>query len=444
MKSVEEGSATLNARIEYPVHLDNKSHLTMCKFQDNNEPGFRRLLSRIKAEIEEFEDPSTSPRRGVTMDFAAPLAISKQGTQRQLQEMRDQMARDATGLEEGTLYLVKLYWGVGLFKNCRPNWTLLAERNAEAQLKLKRKIKKWLRPPDTKEIPYKADLAAKSAAVEGTCTWLLSHPDYQRWRSSEHSVLAWLHGIQGSGKSTLIAYTINQLHAEGLRIAYLFCHQDADVSPAILINCLTLQMLKQDSKVLNALKPIYEKTVGASLVFLQTATTVFKAALKAFGECFIIIDALDECHLEDRQALLKILLDSVAETSSGLKILCSSKNEPDLDQVILRHQHAIEIAMTSDDIDEDVEKMIRVNIDKTLFLSQRLASAPPHYFNYVVDTLRNGAQGMFLLPKYMVEDLNSKGSIAEISAFLLDLPLGFARILPPTSRTNGLAVASNG
>jgi hypothetical protein len=80
--------------------------------------------------------------------------------------------------------------------------------------------------------------------------------------------------------------------------------------------------------------------------------------------------------------------------------------------------------MTSDDIDEDVERMIRVNIDKTLFLSQRLASAPPHYLNYVVDTLRNGAQGMFLLPKYMVEDLNSKGSIAEISAFLLDLPLG--------------------
>jgi hypothetical protein len=173
----------------------------------------------------------------------------------------------------------------------------LAARNAEAQLKLKRKIKKWLRPPDTKEIPYKADLATKSAAVEGTCTWLPSHPDYQRWRCSEHSVLAWLHGIQGCGKSTLIAYTINKLQSEGLRIAYLFCHQDADVSPAILINCLTLQMIKQDSKVLNALKPIYEKTVGASLVFLQTATTVFKAALKAFGECFIIIDALDECHL---------------------------------------------------------------------------------------------------------------------------------------------------
>lgn len=99
---MDEGSATLNTRIEYPVHVDNKSHLTMCKFQDNNEPGFRRLLSRIKAEIEEFEDPSTSPRRGVTMDSAGSLTIIRQGTQRQLQEMRDQMARDATGLEEGT------------------------------------------------------------------------------------------------------------------------------------------------------------------------------------------------------------------------------------------------------------------------------------------------------------------------------------------------------
>jgi hypothetical protein len=149
---------------------------------------------------------------------------------------------------------------------CRSILTPMAERNAEAQLKLKRKIKKWLRPPDTKEIIYKADLATKSTAIEGTCTWLLSHRDYQRWRSSEHSVLAWLHGIQGSGKSTLVACIISQLQTEGLRNPYLFCRQDADVSPSMLINCLTLQMIKQDSEIINALKPIYEKTVGASLI----------------------------------------------------------------------------------------------------------------------------------------------------------------------------------
>ena len=207
-------------------------------------------------------------------------------------------------------------------------------------------------------------------------------------------------------------------------MAYLFCRQDADVSAPMLINCLTLQMIKHDSAILNTLKPLYEKTAGASLISLQTATMVFKAALRAFGQCFIIIDALDECRFQDRQALVNILLESVAEIPLGLKIFCSSKNEPDLDQVILRNPLAIEIGITLDHINKDIEKMIRNDIDKTLFLSQRLESAPPHYLKYVVDRLRDGAQGMFLLPKYMVEDLNSKGSIDEISAFLLDLPLG--------------------
>jgi hypothetical protein len=298
------------------------------------------------------------------------------------------------------------------------------EHNAEAHLKLKRKIKKWLRPPDTKSIPHKDLFAAKSAAIGGTCKWLLSHPDFQRWRVGEKSVLARLHGIHGCGKSTLVAYAINHLHSEGSRVAYLFCCQDAEVSAAILINCLTLQMIKHDSALLNVLKPIYEKTTGASLISLQTAAVVFKAALRAFGQCFIIVDALDECRLQDRQALVSILLESVTEIPFDLKIFCSSKNEPDLDQTILRHSRAIEIDITPDHISKDIEKMIRNNIDKTLFLYQRLQSAPPHYLGYVVDTLCNGAQGMFLLPKYMVEDLDSKGSIDEISAFLMDLPLG--------------------
>jgi hypothetical protein len=80
MKSVDEGSAALNARIEYPVHLDNTSHFTMCKFQDRDDPGFRRLLLRIKAEVGEFEDPSLSPRRGVTSDFTTPPSVSRQDT----------------------------------------------------------------------------------------------------------------------------------------------------------------------------------------------------------------------------------------------------------------------------------------------------------------------------------------------------------------------------
>jgi len=200
-------------------------------------------------------------------------------------------------------------------------------------VRLKRKIKKWLRPPDIKKIPYKADLASRSNAAEGTCHWLLENNRYESWRSSENSSIAWLHGVQGSGKSTLVAYIINHMRSKEEKIAYLFCHQDASISAAVRINCLTLQMIK-DPAVLQALKPKYDKTVGASLTAISTATMIFEVALKTFGACFIFIDALDECEPKDRQAMVKALLDTVQKIPSGLKILCSSRNEPDLELIL--------------------------------------------------------------------------------------------------------------
>jgi nucleoside-triphosphatase THEP1 len=298
------------------------------------------------------------------------------------------------------------------------------EREFEMQIKIRKKIKKWLRPPDIQKIPYKADLASKSTAAEGTCKWLLEHGQYKRWRSSNESVIAWLHGIQGSGKSTLIAHVINHLQNEGVKMAYIFCRQDATISAAMRINCLSLQMVKSDPAVLQALKPRYEKTVGASLTVLSTATMIFLEALKAFGDSFVVIDALDECDPQDGQALVRALLDAVKEISSGLRILCSSRNEPEIEILFRDQPQVIDIEITKDNIKDDISTMLHTNINATVFLSRRLASAPPDFTNYVVDKLRDGAQGMFLLPKYMVEDLDSKGSIEEISAFLLDLPVG--------------------
>jgi len=302
----------------------------------------------------------------------------------------------------------------------------IAERESEIQMKLKKKIKKWLRPPDIKKITYKADLASRLNAAEGTCHWLLDDKRYESWRSSENSSIAWLHGIQGSGKSTLVAYTINHMQSKGEKIAYLFCHQDASISAAVRINCLTIQLIKKNPAILQVLKPKYEKTAGASLTALSTATMIFEEALKAFGACFIFIDALDECEPKDRQAMVRALLDTVQKIPSGLKILCSSRNEPDLELMLRPHHLTTDIEITRDNIKPDITKMLQTDISETVYLSRRLASdnTPPGFIDFVVTKLANGAQGMFLLPKLMIEDLDSKGTIEEISAFLENLPAG--------------------
>ncbi len=45
----------------------------------------------------------------------------------------------------------------------------------------------------------------KSGVFAGTGQWLLSHPIFQKWQIESANSLLWLHGLQGSGKSSLVS-----------------------------------------------------------------------------------------------------------------------------------------------------------------------------------------------------------------------------------------------
>lgn len=51
-----------------------------------------------------------------------------------------------------------------------------------------------------------------AAAVEGTNTWLISHPSYRDWAKA--GGLLWIAGKPGSGKSVLAKSIVAQLEAD--------------------------------------------------------------------------------------------------------------------------------------------------------------------------------------------------------------------------------------
>jgi hypothetical protein len=62
------------------------------------------------------------------------------------------------------------------------------------------KILKWISPE-----PYlQHHQETKRDVLSGTGQWLLSDPNFDRWKKESVSSILWLHGIPGSGKSKLV------------------------------------------------------------------------------------------------------------------------------------------------------------------------------------------------------------------------------------------------
>ncbi|RYP19746.1 hypothetical protein DL765_003169 [Monosporascus sp. GIB2] len=269
-----------------------------------------------------------------------------------------------------------------------------------------RKIKQWLESSITSLIPYKEDLRLKSTALDRTCGWLSSSSKYKEWVAS----------------STLIAYLIKSLQDQEQRVLYIFCQEAAKLDLSDRINCLTLQMAEVNDKVLMEIRPNYDKSAGTSLRSPLTAATVFRKALGAFGQCYVFVDALDECAEEDRGSLVRILLEAVRKIPYGLNIMCASRNEPDLLDLLGHNPTIVDLSIRPEDTKNDISLVIQADIEKQPNLAARLLSSPAEVRDDIVDSLTQGANGMFLLPKLMIKDLNTKTSSGEIYALLENLP----------------------
>jgi hypothetical protein len=82
----------------------------------------------------------------------------------------------------------------------------------------------------------------------------------------------------------------------------------------------------------------------------------------------------------------------------------------------------VDIPVSPSSIKDDITETIENKVDTCPYLVKRSKSSPKTR-RFIVESLRNGAQGMFLLPRLMIEELASRTTAGEIYAFLGDLPV---------------------
>ncbi|PVF91598.1 WD40 repeat-like protein [Serendipita vermifera] len=174
--------------------------------------------------------------------------------------------------------------------------------------------------------------------------------EIREWRSSKEidKRIFWLCDIGGSGKST-VAYTMSQewrKTADVLLGRFFFSKNardtaDTDTLCSTLARDLASRDPEMSSMVTNALKA---DTLLAEQDFTEQFSKLIVEPLRSISQDIVfILDAVDECKLESRKRLLRVLLQEI-DSLPTLKIFLTSRPESDImgllqDKAIVRGMH---------------------------------------------------------------------------------------------------------
>ena len=92
--------------------------------------------------------------------------------------------------------------------------------------------------------------------------------------------------------------------------------------------------------------------------------TAFLAVIQQFGHIFFVLDALDECPLDQRKDLCEFILSltTTPSTSGIVKIFVTSRKEPDIERAFEQNSIPI-IEVEAEKVNSDIEVYVKAQLD---------------------------------------------------------------------------------
>lgn len=138
----------------------------------------------------------------------------------------------------------------------------------------------------------------------------------------------------------------------------------------------------------NTLFEKYEKRMSPTVEHLQE---LLKVAFGYFTRCFIVLDALDECDILERETLLRTL-DQLSETGNlqNTRFLFTSRKEHDID-IAFSKARIHPVCIQDEKVAADVELYVSGHMEK----DERLKRLPRDLKKDIICALSRGARGMY-------------------------------------------------
>ncbi|KAK4148047.1 uncharacterized protein C8A04DRAFT_33579 [Dichotomopilus funicola] len=259
-----------------------------------------------------------------------------------------------------------------------------------------REILEWVSP-----IPYgKQHDTVKEARTPDTCEWLLQHKKFGDWNTSSSSVILWLQGSPGAGKTFLTSKVIDHVLSSierspgGDGFAFFYCNRNEENrrKPLSVLRSFVRQLATAPGypkEIQRKLREMWrDRATHGSELGIANCRVQLLESVNLFPRTTLILDALDECEPSSRSELISTIEFLLSKSNNALRVFISSR--PDRD---IRRQFAdkpnIEIQARHNE--GDITKFVQGEVMKHgnwKGMSQTLQ-------NEIVHTLLQRSEGMF-------------------------------------------------
>jgi len=298
----------------------------------------------------------------------------------------------------------KVYSLFGIFDVHIP--VLYGEGGQKALKRLRDKIhedylclaKLWSADPrDPRHEKERIELA-KGRLLADAYRWVFDNPDFNRWHDRSESRLLWIRGDPGKGKTMLLCGIINELEgsitANGGNLAYFFCQAtDSRINSATaaLRGLIYLLLQRQPRLLLHLPENTYPSDDAMAWIVLSK-TLIEMLEDPNLKITYLVIDALDECVM-DQQKLLSLIVQ-ISSISAHVKCVVSSRNWVQIEEQLanVAQQSRLSLELNAESVTAAVEAFIH---HKVLCLSQ-LKRYDSMMENLVREYLSSNAKGTFL------------------------------------------------
>ncbi|KXG45996.1 uncharacterized protein PGRI_048520 [Penicillium griseofulvum] len=304
--------------------------------------------------------------------------------------------------------------------------TTITAISANLQEKEAGDILKWI-----SRIPYEDHhRSVCKGRTANTGGWLFEHAQYQKWRLSEKSTILWIHGIPGAGKTRLISRVIDHLvdHQPDTTIAYFYCnrYETSRRNPTHVLQSYVKQLSKSPSNgaiqqvVIDIYKENQRKGGASANLSLEESERLVLELTKAYAETILILDAMDETYMEDREDLMEAL-DRLVSQSANLKVLISSRRDNNIKR---RLQLEINLGIEATDNQDDISKFVHERIQHAQQSRHRSRPISEGLRDEIVTTLLEKSEGMFQWAALQIKEILELQLEKDIQKRLGRLPKG--------------------